>query len=206
MRRAKIVATLGPATSTYENVRALIEAGVDVARTEPQPRRATTCTRTPTPTCARRARTTRSRGRRAGRPAGSEDPPRQVRRRPARPRGRRHLQDHDRRRRRHQGDRRHDVQGPRRRTSRPGDYPADRRRQGRVCASLETDGIVVRTEVIVGGPVSNNKGINLPGVAVNVPALSREGRGRPALGPAPRRRPHRPVVRAQRRRTSSACT
>jgi pyruvate kinase len=37
---------------------------------------------------------------------------------------------------------------------------------------LETDGAVVTTEVIVGGPVSNNKGINLPGVAVNVPALS----------------------------------
>jgi pyruvate kinase len=30
----------------------------------------------------------------------------------------------------------------------------------------------VRTEVVVGGYVSNNKGINLPGVAVNVPALS----------------------------------
>ena len=28
------------------------------------------------------------------------------------------------------------------------------------------------TEVVVGGPVSNNKGINLPGVAVSVPALS----------------------------------
>ena len=48
---------------------------------------------------------------------------------------------------------------------------------------LETDGAVVTTEVIVAGPVSNNKGINLPGVAVNVPALSREGRGRPPLGP-----------------------
>ncbi len=33
----------------------------------------------------------------------------------------------------------------------------------------ETD---VVTEVIVGGPVSNNKGINLPGVAVSVPAMS----------------------------------
>jgi pyruvate kinase len=32
MRRAKIVATLGPAVSTYENLRAIIEAGVDVAR------------------------------------------------------------------------------------------------------------------------------------------------------------------------------
>ncbi len=32
MRRAKIVATLGPATSSYENIRAIIDAGVDVAR------------------------------------------------------------------------------------------------------------------------------------------------------------------------------
>ena len=32
MRRAKIVATLGPATSSYEQIRAIIEAGVDVAR------------------------------------------------------------------------------------------------------------------------------------------------------------------------------
>jgi pyruvate kinase len=37
---------------------------------------------------------------------------------------------------------------------------------------VETDGTVVTTKVIVAGPVSNNKGINLPGVAVNVPALS----------------------------------
>ncbi|MEO0049509.1 MAG: hypothetical protein RL556_841 [Actinomycetota bacterium] len=32
MRRAKIVATLGPATSSYEQIRAIIEAGVDIAR------------------------------------------------------------------------------------------------------------------------------------------------------------------------------
>jgi len=34
------------------------------------------------------------------------------------------------------------------------------------------DGTTVTTVVEMGGPVSNNKGINLPGVAVNVPALS----------------------------------
>ena len=32
MRRAKIVATLGPAVSSYENIRAIIDAGVDVTR------------------------------------------------------------------------------------------------------------------------------------------------------------------------------
>ncbi|HNP15774.1 MAG TPA: pyruvate kinase, partial [Terrimesophilobacter sp.] len=36
----------------------------------------------------------------------------------------------------------------------------------------DTDGTVVTTVVEVPGAVSNNKGINLPGVAVNVPALS----------------------------------
>ncbi len=39
----------------------------------------------------------------------------------------------------------------------------------RVVGVTDTD---VETEVLVGGPVSNHKGINLPGVAVSVPALS----------------------------------
>ena len=38
--------------------------------------------------------------------------------------------------------------------------------------AIEVDDIKVVAEVTVGGMVSNNKGINLPGVAVNVPALS----------------------------------
>jgi pyruvate kinase len=37
---------------------------------------------------------------------------------------------------------------------------------------LSVDGTDVRTRVMVAGPVSDNKGINLPGVAVSVPALS----------------------------------
>ncbi len=37
---------------------------------------------------------------------------------------------------------------------------------------LSVEGQDVRTRVRVAGPVSNNKGINLPGVAVSVPALS----------------------------------
>lgn len=37
---------------------------------------------------------------------------------------------------------------------------------------IDIDGPRVRTRVLEGGPVSNNKGINLPGVAVSVPALS----------------------------------
>lgn len=37
---------------------------------------------------------------------------------------------------------------------------------------VAVDGPDVHTKVLVGGPVSNHKGINLPGVAVSVPALS----------------------------------
>ena len=38
--------------------------------------------------------------------------------------------------------------------------------------TLSVDGPRVITEVVVGGTVSNNKGVNLPGVAVSVPALT----------------------------------
>jgi pyruvate kinase len=38
--------------------------------------------------------------------------------------------------------------------------------------AIDVDDVKVVAQVIVGGWVSNNKGINLPGVAVNVPALS----------------------------------
>jgi pyruvate kinase len=37
---------------------------------------------------------------------------------------------------------------------------------------ITVEGTEVKTEVVVGGKVSNHKGINLPGVAVSVPALS----------------------------------
>ncbi len=38
--------------------------------------------------------------------------------------------------------------------------------------AIEVDERTVTTRVIVGGPISNNKGINLPGVAVSIPALT----------------------------------
>ncbi len=38
--------------------------------------------------------------------------------------------------------------------------------------AVEVTDTDVRTRVVVGGTVSNNKGINLPGVAVSVPAMS----------------------------------
>ncbi len=44
---------------------------------------------------------------------------------------------------------------------------------GRVCLEVESvDGPRVRTRVIEGGPISDHKGINVPGAALSVPALS----------------------------------
>ncbi|MFE2356275.1 pyruvate kinase [Streptomyces parvulus] len=46
---------------------------------------------------------------------------------------------------------------------------------GRVCLEVtDVDGPRVRTTVIEGGMVSDHKGLNLPGVAVSVPALSKK--------------------------------
>jgi pyruvate kinase len=38
--------------------------------------------------------------------------------------------------------------------------------------ALESDGIAVATEVLNGGPIGDNKGINLPGVQVSIPSLT----------------------------------
>jgi pyruvate kinase len=38
--------------------------------------------------------------------------------------------------------------------------------------ALATDGVSVRTEVISGGPIGDNKGINLPGVQVSIPSMT----------------------------------
>lgn len=44
---------------------------------------------------------------------------------------------------------------------------------GRIALDVDTvDGNEIRTTVVVGGPVSNNKGINIPGAALTVPALT----------------------------------
>ena len=66
--------------------------------------------------------------------------------------------------------------------------------------AVEVTGTDVVTEVIVGGRVSDHKGINLPGVAGERAGAEREGRARPALGLAPRRRHGGAVVRPQRQR------
>jgi len=169
MRRAKIVATLGPATSSYENLRAIIDAGVNVARMNlshgsyevheevyANVRRAAADAGQPVAVLVDLQGPKIRLGKFADGPhelavgdiftITTEDVP-----------GTKELvgttfkglpQD-----------------------VKPGDFLLID--DGKVKVKvLDTDGVRVRTEVVVAGPVSNNKGINLPGVAVNVPALS----------------------------------
>ena len=64
----------------------------------------------------------------------------------------------------------------------------------------------VITEVVVGGPVSNNKGINLPGVAVSVPAMSEKDTEDLRWALRQRRRHGRAVLRPQRQGHRASCT
>ena len=169
MRRAKIVCTLGPATDTYEQITALVEAGMDVARLnlshgahgdhEDRLRR------------VRKA--SEETGRSVGILADLQGPKIRL------------------------GTFRdgpvllecgddftitvEDVHGDQRicGTTHAG-LPADVRPgelvlvdDGRVTLEVTgVDGPRVRTRVVEGGMVSDHKGLNLPGVAVSVPALS----------------------------------
>lgn len=169
MRRAKIVATLGPATSTYESVRAIIDAGVDVARLNLS--HGDYSVHEANYANVRRAADD------AGRAVAIlvdlqgpkirlgkfEDGPYELA----------------------AGDifkiTTEEIIGNREicgttfkglpQDVKPGDFLLIDDGKVRV-EVVETDGTVVTTRVVVAGAVSNNKGINLPGVAVNVPALS----------------------------------
>jgi pyruvate kinase len=169
MRRAKIVATLGPATSSYDMVRAIIDAGVDVARLNLS--HGDYSVHDANFANVRRAADDAKRAVavlvdlqgpkiRLGR---FTDGPHELA----------------------AGDifkiTVEDIPGTREIVSttfkglpqdvKAGDFLLIDDGKVRVQV-VDTDGTVVTTKVIVGGPVSNNKGINLPGVAVNVPALS----------------------------------
>ena len=169
LRRAKIVATLGPATSTYESVRALIDAGVDVARLNLS--HGDYSVHDANYANVRRAAED------SGRPVAVlvdlqgpkirlgrfEDGPYEL----------------------EVGDifkiTTEDIIGNREicgttfkglpQDVKPGDFLLIDDGKVRV-EVVDTDGVTVTTRVVVAGAVSNNKGINLPGVAVNVPALS----------------------------------
>ena len=168
MRRAKIVCTLGPATSSAEQIHALVEAGMDVARLNR--RTATTpCTRAST----RRARGRDVTGRAVGILVDLQGPKIRLGRFAdgpvsLAPGDRFTITVDD-----VPGDQErveHDLQGPARRRERRR-RPAHRRRQGQPPGG-RGDGHRHRHRGVEGGVISNNKGINLPGVAVSVPAMS----------------------------------
>jgi pyruvate kinase len=169
MRRAKIVATLGPATSSYENLRAIIEAGVDVARMNLS--HGSYAVHEEVYANVRQA--AEDSGRAVAVLVDLQGPKIRLGKFEGGPYelavgdifkitteeviGTKELSGTT-------------FKGLPNDVS-PGDFLLID--DGKVKVQVvETDGVVVTTRVIVGGPVSNNKGINLPGVAVNVPALS----------------------------------
>src|SRR6187549_310240 len=169
MRRAKIVATLGPATSTYEMVRAIIDAGVDVARLNLSHGDYSVHENN----FANVRKAAEDSGRAVAILVDLQGPKIRL--------GKFADGPHD----LAVGDifkiTIDDIPGTKEIRSttfkgltadvNPGDFLLIDDGKVRV-EVVEKDDTVVTTKVIVGGPVSNNKGINLPGVAVNVPALS----------------------------------
>ncbi|WP_327291636.1 pyruvate kinase [Streptomyces sp. NBC_01198] len=169
MRRAKIVCTLGPATDSYDQIKALVEAGMDVARlnlshgsyAEHEDR-------------YRRVRKASDEtGRSVGILVDLQGPKIRLGRFAEGPvlleRGDEFTITTD------------DIEGDQQicGTTYKG-LPADVARgerilvdDGRVTLEVtDVDGARVHTMCIEGGMVSDNKGLNLPGVAVSVPALS----------------------------------
>ncbi|GAA2721143.1 MULTISPECIES: pyruvate kinase [Streptomyces] len=169
MRRAKIVCTLGPATDTYEQIKALIEAGMDIARLNLS--HGTHADHEARYQRVRKA--AEETGRNVGILADLQGPKIRL--------GRFHegpvllergdtftitVEET-------QGDRHHCG------TTYPG-LAADVTKGERILVDdgrvtlevVEIDGPRVKTLVLEGGMVSDHKGLNLPGVAVSVPALS----------------------------------
>ncbi|MEV8090103.1 pyruvate kinase [Streptomyces nigra] len=170
MRRAKIVCTLGPATDTYDRIKALVEAGMDIARFNlshgthaeheeryQQVRKASDET-----------------GHSVGLLADLQGPKIRLGRFTEGPvlleRGDTFTLTVD-----------PDAEGDRHQcgTTHPGlaaDVTPDERilvDDGKVCLQVTgIDGPRIHTTVVEGGIVSDHKGLNLPGVAVSVPALS----------------------------------
>ncbi|MGM0384433.1 MAG: pyruvate kinase [Actinomycetota bacterium] len=169
MRRAKIVCTIGPATESPEQIRELVDAGMDVARINASHGEHNGHERV--------YANVRSAAREAGRAVAVLVDLQGPKIRLGRfENGPHHLAV---------GDSftitTEDVVGTREISSTtfeglPGDCSSGDLLlidDGKVAVRVvEVDGPRVHTEVEVPGPVSNNKGINLPGVAVSVPALS----------------------------------
>jgi pyruvate kinase len=169
MRKAKIVCTLGPATSSYEQIRTLIDAGMNVARMNLS--HGTYADHEAVYANIRRA--SEDLGKNVAVLVDLQGPKIRL--------GNFADGKHD----LEVGDTfvitTEDVEGTKERVSttfkglpgdcRPGDVLLidDGKVSVRVTEVTDTD---VRTVVEVPGPVSDHKGINLPGVAVSVPAMS----------------------------------
>ncbi|MEU2871480.1 pyruvate kinase [Streptomyces olivoreticuli] len=169
MRRAKIVCTLGPATDSYEQIKSLVEAGMDVARFNLS--HGTYVDHEARYQRVRKA--AEETGRSIGILADLQGPKIRLGRFREGPvlleRGDEFTITVE------------DIEGDRHRCGTTYDGLAvDVTRgerilvdDGRVTLEVTSvDGPRVRTVVIEGGMVSDNKGLNLPGVAVSVPALS----------------------------------
>jgi pyruvate kinase len=169
MRRAKIVCTLGPATSSAVGVRALVAAGMDVARLNLS--HGSYADHEAVYAEVRKA--TNESGRAVGVLVDLQGPKIRTGRFADGPvtlvNGERFTITVD------------DILGGQERVSTtykglPGDVsPGDSLLidDGKVLLrAIEVTDVDIVTEVVEGGVVSNNKGINLPGVAVGVPALS----------------------------------
>ncbi|MFZ9988327.1 MAG: pyruvate kinase [Candidatus Nanopelagicales bacterium] len=169
MRRAKIVATLGPATTSYEQILGLVEAGMDVARLNLS--HGTYADHSDVYEHVRRASDVS--GRAIGILVDLQGPKIRLGRFASGPvllgAGDTFTITTD------------DVPGDRDMVSTtysglPGDVAAGDTiliDDGRVALEVTAvDGSRVVTRVVEGGRVSDNKGLNLPGVAVSVPALS----------------------------------
>lgn len=169
-RRAKIVCTLGPATATPEKMRALVDAGMDVARmnfshgSHGDHKQVYDLIRDAAAASGRavgiladlqgpkiRLGTFVEAGRSSGTPATSSGSP-----------SRTSPKTHDRVSTTYKG---------LAKDAKPGDrLLVDDGKVGLVVK--EVDGQDVVCEVTEGGPVSNNKGVSLPGMDVSVPAMS----------------------------------
>ncbi|MEU1970637.1 pyruvate kinase [Microbacterium sp. NPDC019599] len=169
MRRAKIVATLGPATEDYETVEALVRAGLDIARLN----RSHGDYAVHEQAYANVRRASEATGRAVGILVDLQGPKIRLARFSDGP---------------------HTLAPSDRFTITTEDVPGTKEIVGTTFPELakdvapgdtilvddgkvrlrvvESDGVRVVTEVVVGGAVSNNKGLNLPGVAVSAAALS----------------------------------
>ena len=169
MRRAKIVATLGPTTSSLEAIRGLVRAGMDVARLNLS--HGDHVDHASAYAAVRQASDESGRG--VGILVDLQGPKIRLGRFAAGPvllePGHEFIVTTD------------DVPGDKHMVSTtykglPGDVtPGDSVLvdDGRIALEvLRVDGPRVITKVIEGGRVSDNKGFNLPGVAVSVPAMS----------------------------------